>query len=256
MSMLALEPGRVTVVTLNRPPANALNGAFFAELTALLERLAAADDVRAVVLTGAGRFFSAGLDLYEVFGYPPDGFADFTARFDAGFAAAFAFPKPLVAAVNGHAVAGGAVLAATADVRLMSEGEGRVGFTEILVGVPFPASILEIVRASCGGPHLPELLYLGRTYQAAEARVRRLVDEVMPPEELLPRAQAVAEELASRDGSIFASIKATLRADALRVIRSMPPGTDPVWDVWRGPETRAAVEAYRARTLARKSRLA
>src|SRR4029077_13032439 len=135
--------------TIDRPPANALNRDFFAELVALLGRLEAAADVRAVVMTGTGRFSSAGLDLFEVFGYPPGDFTDFTARFDAGFAALFGFPKPVVAAVNGHAVAGGAVLAAAADVRLMAEGDGRVGLTEIQVGVPFPAAILEIVRSAC-----------------------------------------------------------------------------------------------------------
>jgi len=254
VSMLRVESGPVTVVTLDRPPANALTRELFAELTALLARLEAAPDVRALVLTGTGRFFSAGLDLFEVFAYPPDGFTEFTARFDAGFAALFAFPKPVVAAVNGHAVAGGAVLAAGADVRLMATGEGRVGLTEILVGVPFPAAILEIVRSACAGPHLAELLYFGRTYLPDDARERRLVDEVVPAGELLTKARAVAAELAERDGAVFAAIKASLRGDALRRVRAHAPGKDPVWDVWRSEHTRAAVEAYRQRTLAKKTR--
>src|SRR5262249_38045748 len=135
----------VATVTFDRPPANGMNHDFFVELEALVATLGA-PAVRAVVVTGTGRFFSAGLDLFEVFAYDPPAFTDFTARFDAGFTALFGLMKPVVAAVNGHAVAGGAVLAATADFRLMAAGPGRIGLTEILVGVPFPATIMEIVR--------------------------------------------------------------------------------------------------------------
>jgi len=250
-AMLCCEPGRVAVVTLDRPPANALNRGFFDELLALLDRLASRD-VRAVVVTGTGRFFSAGLDLFEVFAYPPAAFDEFTTRFDAGFTRLFAFPKPVVAAVNGHAIAGGAVLAAAADVRLVAEGEGRIGLTEILLGVPFPVSVLEIVRFACAGPHFAELLYHGRTYAPAEALARRLVDEVVPAAELMARALAAAEELATRPPIAFAATKTALRGEALRRLEAAVSTGDPVWDIWRTAETRAAVDAYRERTLRRR----
>lgn len=253
MALLRVEPGRVTVLTIDRPPANALTREFFVELTATVAALAR-PAVRAVVLTGSGRFFSAGLDLNVVFAYDEGAFADFTADFDRGFAALFALEKPLVAAVNGHAVAGGAVLAATADVRLIADGAGRVGLTELQLGVPFPASALEIVRAGCAGPQLTELLYLGRTYPPAEACGRRLVDEVVPADELTARAHAVAEELATREPAAFAATKRALRAEALARMAALPPGADPAWAVWRSPETRAAVEAYRRRTLGTRER--
>jgi enoyl-CoA hydratase/carnithine racemase len=251
--MLSCEPGRVAVVTLDRPPANALNRAFFDELIALRDRLRA-PDVGAVVITGTGRFFSAGLDLFEVFAYPPREFDEFTQRFDVGFGALFAFPKPVVAAVNGHAIAGGAVLAAAADFRLVADGEGRMGLTEILLGVPFPVSVLEIVRYACAGPALPELLYHGRTYRPRDAHARHLADEVVPATELLARARALAEELAGRPRAAFEQTKVSLRADALRRLESARRDGDPAWDVWRSAETHAAVEAYRARTLGAKGR--
>jgi enoyl-CoA hydratase len=250
--MLRCEPGPVTVVTLDRPPANALNRAFFEELTELLVRLGE-PTVRAVVITGTGRFFSAGLDLFEVFAEEGAAFDEFTARFDAGFAALFAFPKPVVAAVNGHAIAGGAVLAAAADVRLVAEGEARLGLTEIQVGLPFPASALEIVRAACAGPHLAELLYLGHTYAPREAGLRRLADEVVPAADLMARARAVAGELGAREPAAFAAVKYSLRADALRRLDTTRADGDPVWEIWRRPQTRAAVAAYRARTLGARS---
>jgi len=253
MATFRLEIGPLATLTLDRPPANALTRDFFIELLAALERLAA-PEVRAVIVTGTDRFFSAGLDLFEVFAYDPDAFADFTRRFDDGFAALFAFPKPVVAAVNGHAIAGGAVLAACADVRLMGDGAGRVGLTEILLGVPFPASVFEIMRSASDGPHFAELLYHGRTHPPREACDRRLVDVVVPAHELVIRAHAAAEELGMRPAAAFAATKRALRAQALaRMTAARAGGGDPVWDIWRAPETRAAVEAYKQRTLGRKT---
>lgn len=130
--MLRCERGDVAVLTLDRPPANALTRAFFEEMTTRLEQLERDDSVRAVVLTGTGAFFSAGLDLFEVFDAPAAEFQAFTAAFDAGFAALFGFPKPVVAAVNGHAIAGGIVLAAAADLRLLAAGTAKLGLTEVL----------------------------------------------------------------------------------------------------------------------------
>jgi len=253
--MLRLErDGALAVVTLDRPPANALNRDFFAELCALLPSLDAAD-VRAVVLTGTGRFFSAGLDLPEIVTYRGADTTEFMARFDDGYTALFALEKPVVAAVNGHAIAGGAVLAATADFRLAADGEGRIGVTEIQVGVPFPASALEPIRFACAGPDLPELLYRGRVYSPAEARARRLVDAVVPAADLLPNAVALARELAAHPPAAFAASKRALRAESLaRIAAARAAGEDPVWAVWRTPETRASIEAFAARTLGARTR--
>ncbi len=239
--------GPIAVVTFNRPPANALNQELFAELLALLPRLQQ-PEVRGVVVTGQGRFFSAGLDLFEVFGYEAQKAADFTRDFDDGVTGLFAFPKPVVAAINGHAIAGGAVLAATADFRLVAQGEAKLGLTEILVGVPFPTSALESVRHSCAGPQLREILYRGLTYAPAQAVAARLADEVCPSGELMPRALALATELGSRPAHAFASTKLALRAEGLARMRAArQSGPDPVWTLWRTPETLAAMIAYRDR---------
>src|SRR5437016_12888036 len=168
-TMLRLErQGPLAILTLDRPPANALDRDFFVELCGATLPALAASDVHAVVVTGTGRFFSAGLDLPEILSYRGAGASEFMARFDDGFTGLFALEKPVVAAVNGHAIAGGAVLAATADFRLAAEGEGRIGVTEIQVGVPFPASALEPIRFSCAGPALPELLCRARVDAPAQ----------------------------------------------------------------------------------------
>ncbi|HZR82309.1 MAG TPA: enoyl-CoA hydratase/isomerase family protein [Candidatus Binatia bacterium] len=244
--------GDVALVTFDRPPANALNTAFFVALEEVLARLDV-PDVRAVVLTGTGRFFSAGLDLFEVFAYPEPQFAEFTRRFDTGYRALFAFPKPVVAAVNGHAIAGGAVLAGCADVRLMAAGSGRVGLTELQLGVTFPAAILEIMRYACAGRAFAEVVERALTYPPEVGAARGLVDEVVPADVLRERALAVAAELGAILPSAFAATKRTLRADALSRMNASAPGADPVWDHWRSPEVRAAVEAYRKRVVGKKA---
>jgi enoyl-CoA hydratase len=248
MALFHVEAGAVTVVRFDRPPANAINRDFFLELEDLVRRLEA-PEVRAAVLTGTGKFFSAGLDLFEVFNYDAAGGRDFARRFDRGLTSLFAFTKPLVAAVNGHAVAGGAVLADMADFRLMAAGTGKVGLTELPLGVPFPTVALEVVRYACAGPHLHEVLLRGRLYGPEDACARRLVDEVVPSAELLPRARALAEELARIHPPAFSETKRLLRADTTRRLQAVCEQGDSVWEIWRTPETRAAMEAYRTRTL-------
>lgn len=237
----------VAIVTLNRPPANALNQALFSELLALLPQLRE-PAVRGVVLTGQGRFFSAGLDLFEVFAYSPQQATDFARDFDDGVAGLFALAKPVVAAINGHAIAGGAVLAATADFRLVTDAEAKLGITEIQVGVPFPTSALEAIRHSCDGPQLRELFYRGLSYPPAEAVAYRLADELCPSSQLMPRALQLAAELAARPPHAFSTTKLALRAQALERMRAArAAGNDPVWTLWRTPETLAAMTAYRDR---------
>ncbi len=246
--------GVVATLTFFRPPANALNHALFTELLTVLKKLHD-PSVRAVVMTGQGRFFSAGLDLFEVFGYSPEQGARFAADFDDAITGLFALPKPVVAAINGHAIAGGTVLAATADFRLLGEGEAKLGITEIQVGVPFPASALEAVRYSCAGPYLQELFYRGLTYPVTDALSRRLADEICSQSELLPRAVALAEELAAHPAPAFCETKLALRAEALaRMKAARINGMDPVWSIWRTPETLAAMTAYRNRLTAGRAR--
>src|SRR5262249_34827289 len=101
---------------------------------------------------------------------------------------------------------------------------------------------------------LTELLCRGLTYPPRAACTRQLVDEVVPASDLLPRSTALARELAALSPAAFAATKRALRAETLARLRAVPPGTDPVWEPWRAPETRAAVDAYRTRTLSARSR--
>ena len=101
---------------------------------------------------------------------------EFLPALSEAFLAVFDCPVPVIAAVNGHAIAGGCVLACACDHRVMNQGHGRIGVTELLVGVPFPITALEILRFAVGTRRLSELACFGRTYRAAEAVGLGLVD--------------------------------------------------------------------------------
>jgi len=154
----------------------------------------------AVVLTGTGSIFSAGVDLFRVL----DGRAAYLDAFLPALSRAlkrlFVFSRPVVAAVNGHAIAGGCILACACDLKVMAEGDGRIGVPELRVGVPFPVAPLEILRFAVPPQHLQKLAYLGRTYGAAEALTWGLVDELAPAGELLDRAVAAARQLGIEPG--------------------------------------------------------
>ena len=149
---------------------------------------------RAVVLTGSGSIFSAGVDLLRISAGGDAYVRRFLPALHRMFEAAFYLPKPVVAAVNGHAMAGGCVLACCADARIMARGNARMGITEILVGVPFPALAYEVMRYAANPQYLPDMTLTGATYLGDEARTRGLVDEVVEPSALMDRAMAVGED--------------------------------------------------------------
>lgn len=243
---LAIEEG-IAIVTLRRAPANAMTLEVLVELAGLLPRLRE-PDVRAVVLRGDGRFFSAGLDLFAVLDYDEAENAAFMVAFDEAMRGWFALDRPVIAALNGHAIAGGLVLAATADFRIGVEGAGRVGLTEILVGVPFPATAIEPVRFSFPAGLLPEMLYRGSTWTMAEGKALGVVDRLVSAEELDAVARGLARELGAHTRAGFVGTKLALRGPTLARLDAAP-GADPTWALWRDPEVRASLAAYRERTL-------
>jgi enoyl-CoA hydratase len=220
-------------------------------LDALLGELdGAAEDVRALILTGTGAIFSAGVDLFRL----TEGGADYVRRFlpllSRFVRTLFAFPRPVVAAANGHAIAGGCVIVLAADVRLMAEGAGRIGMPELLVGVPFPAAPLEVVRFAVPQGQVQSLLYTGRTLPPREALAAGLVDEVVAPEDLLARAQEVARQLARIPPPVYRLTKQSLRVPALERIERAGAALDQAaLEVWSAAETHAQVREYLRRTL-------
>ncbi len=200
--------------------------------------------------TGQGKIYSAGVDLKRL----SDGGADYIRKFLPAlhklYDAVFYHPKPVVAAINGHAIAGGAVLAACADRRIMAREGGRIGVTELLVGVPFPALAFEIVRFAVPPRYLPEFTLSGATYASDDALQRGWIDEVTGPNDLLEDAVAVAQELALLSPPAFAQTKKQIRQAVTERLERSGEATDKaVTAIWTAPETLAYIRAYVARTL-------
>jgi enoyl-CoA hydratase len=239
----------IAVLTLTHGKANALDIEFCDALATRFDDLRKAD-TKAVVLTGQGKIFSAGVDLKRLSAGGAGYIHQFLPALHRLFEAVFFHPKPVVAAINGHAIAGGCVLACCADRRIMARDAGRIGVTEILVGVPFPALAFEIVRFAVPLRHLPEFTLFGKTYAVDEALRRGWVDEVTEPGKLIDDAVAVAQKLALLSPAAFAQTKLQIRQPVTEGLQKNGEATDrAVTDIWAAPATLAYIRDYVARTL-------
>jgi enoyl-CoA hydratase len=236
----------VAVLRMAHGPVNAMD----LELCqALAERFRglAADPTRAVVVTGTERAFSAGVDLKRCTAGGEQYVTRFLPALADAFRAAFELPKPLVAAVNGHAIAGGCVLAACADVVLMAEGAARIGVPEIRVGVPFPRIALEVLGVAVGERGARELVMGAQTYRPEQAAQLGLVHEVIAPAELAARAAATAARVAREvPPDTFAATKRQLRRAALERVERYSDEDGPVAELWK----RHIADGWVARYLA------
>jgi enoyl-CoA hydratase len=240
----------VTIVTLNHGRANALDVELLHALDATLARIA--DVPGAAVLTGRGPIFSAGVDLVRLNEEGAPYVDALVAAVTRTLTALLEVPRPVVAALNGHAIAGGCILAGACDYKLMAEGEGRIGAPELLVGVPFPAIAFEILRSTIATYRLREAVYLGKTYGPDEAREVGLVDEVVDPDALIDRAVEVATAMAEIPVRSFEITKRQLRKPVMDLLdRHHGQIDDEVEDTWRSAEARRSIKAYVARVLRR-----
>lgn len=212
------DDGKVAVLRLAHGELNLMDTELL-EAIALAFRELPGGDVRSVVITGRGHVFCAGLDLKRYMGGGTDYARHLPLLVGKAFEAVFNCPLPVVAAVNGHAIGGGCVLACCADVRVMADGDTKIGLPELRVGVPFPRAALEIVRYAVGGVSARRLALGAQTYCPQQATELGLVDEVVPADELLDRAKTAACTLAEQTPpDTFTVTKAQLHRDALERI--------------------------------------
>jgi len=226
----------VTIVRFDHPPVNAL------DLDLLEVIIGSMRSVEGpVVITGAGRCFSAGVDLRAIV----DGGAEYAERFvtalSEAFLAVFDHPAPVIAAINGHAIAGGCVFAMCADVRLMSTG--TMGLTELAVGVPFPVAALEICRFTMGTSATRAALQ-AKTIDADTALARGWIDAIVPNDDLIAQAIATARELGDYSPAVYAATKRQLHQPTRSAIDAGVAIDEKVRARWMTEETRSRVAAF------------
>lgn len=205
---------------------------------------------RAVILTGKGKVFSAGVDLVRVLNGGPAYLHTFLPALSLAFKTLFFFPKPVVAAINGHAIAGGCVLACAADHRVIARDAGRIGVPELQVGVPFPTIALEIMRFVSSPHHFQNIIYHGTTFLPEDAAERGLADEIVEPQDLMDQALAAATVLASLPAATFQLTKRQIRQAVRERLQKDGPNFDTtVHTLWATRETQHAIREYISRTL-------
>ena len=230
-------------VYLNRDHGNAINDDLVADLTATFRRLDNDDSVRGVLLGARGKLFSPGLDLQELVPLDRSQMERFLERFNACIMALYTFSKPMVAALHGHAVAGGCVLALTADWRVLHE-EKLIGLNEVRVGVPFPFGVSMLLRESVPQRHLTEIALFGNNHRGEDAVRVGLVHETHGSDGFEEHAMERLQTLADKDAGAFAVTKRYLRSATVeRILSDEARLAVDFIDRWFSPSTRAKVEA-------------
>ena len=230
--------GEIATVTLSRGKVNALNEPMVEEITTSFEDLATDNEVKSIIFTGSGKFFSFGFDVPEFLSYPKNDFVRYLEKFTNLYTYVFSFPKPIVAALNGHTIAGGCMLATACDLRLMVTGKARISLNEITFGAPVFAGSLEMLRYCVGSRNAQSIVYSGAMYSAEEAFQLGLVDQVSAEDALAEDGRKIAQELAQKDNSAFRSIKHLLRKPvAEEMIKRERDAIHEFVDIWYSEQT-------------------
>lgn len=239
----------IAEVALRRGKVNAIHEAMVRELRECLEQLADDPETRGVTLTGRGPFFCFGFDIPEFLKYPKPAFLEFLVAFTDLYRSLFVFPKPVVAALNGHAVAGGCMLALACDVRIMVTGKARISLNEIGFGSTLFAGSVRMLRFAVGERNAQAIACGGAMYSAEEAERLGLVDRVSAPEALAEDAAEATRRLAAKHGPAFRSIKALLRAPvAAEMAEEERSSLLEFVDIWYSPETWKNLQAITIRS--------
>ena len=205
------QEGAVAILTIERPEAlNALNSQVLSDLDEAISKVEAADDVFAVILTGAGRSFVAGADIGEMVNFSARDGKKFGVHGGGVFLRLENMSKPVIAAVNGFALGGGCELTMSCDIRLASE-KAKFGQPEVGLGITPGFGGTQRLPRIVGISKAMELILTGKTIGAAEAKAIGLVSEVYPPEELMDKAMEMAKAICANAPIAVAESKRCIR---------------------------------------------
>jgi len=234
----------ICVFSLARPPVNAINLDVLRQADAALRDLEQQADLGALVLTGSGRCFSAGLDLKAIPAYSPADQQQTILTLNRVVTRLYRMSVPTVAAVNGHAIAGGLILALTCDYRIGTRAACELGLTEVRVGIPFPAAPLAVAKAELAPDVMRRLMLTGRNIDSQTALDQHVLDELEAPERVVPRALEVAKDLAAIPRDAFGRVKRQVRGEMIdRLSALMEADTDPLLGDWLTNETSGAAQS-------------
>lgn len=237
-------------LTLNHGRTHALDSQLVDDLLGSFRALKGDAGIKAVILTGAGdRFFCSGLDVGALLPLTRADMADFFDRFTALFTEMYLFPRPLVAAINGHAIAGGLILAMTADYQIVGAETATLGLSEVQLGLPVPMGAICMLSALVGPREAHRLALSGERLLPEAAYRSGLIHEVTSSRHLREVSETVARDLASTPASGFAHTKRYLRLNAATAMGAGAVASrNEFLDCWFEPAAQAAL-----RKLAQRS---
>ena len=236
--------GPVAIVRLAKGITNAIGMQLVNDLRAKVAEVRDDPEARALMLTSeSDRFFSIGLDIPELIEYDKAQFTQFIQLFDQLCIELYSMPKPTVIAIRGHATAGGAILALTGDHRVMTTGRVAMGLNEVRLGVTVPLPADKMLRDLVGNRIARDVMEVGDLFNPQELLAMGLVDEVVPPDEVLFIARELATSLAASPTEAYAAIKANRTDPVVAAIEADLPAKQVEFvDMWYSPEARAQLE--------------
>lgn len=234
----------LAVLRMDKPRANAIDLPFVGDMTEAAARVSSDDGVRGVLLASAHpKVFCPGLDLVGLVELDRTAMKQFMGAFARMVWSLYGMSKPVVAAIGGHAVAGGCVLALTADYRVLRRGGMNIGLNEVRVGVPLPWSVATLLKASVRPERLSEVALLGRNFADDQALDVGLVQELAAEVDFEARCLARLEEFAEKDTLSLSRTKQNLRGPALADMKAHEAEHADEWlDSWFSEPTRARIK--------------
>lgn len=230
---------RLALITLTRAKSNALNRELITELGDIMYSIANDDQIGGVIISGRAPFFSAGLDLIELYNYDADELRSFWALFLDFTAKLVAFKKPLVAAINGHAPAGGCVIALACDSRVMATGNFIIGLNEVPVGIIVPDSIFQLYSFWIGKGAASRSLLEGKLFTPEEALSIGLVDELVNPDSIMTAAERRIRKYMAFEPNTWQQSKLNIRKEIIATTAVDQAATlETLLAQWWAPSTR------------------
>ena len=229
--------------------ANALNELLVEKIHSQFQEMEKTNEIKSIVLSGQGPFFSFGFDIPEFLTYSKEEFTRFVKKFCDFYAYLFLFPKPVIAALNGHTIAGSCIIALACDYRLMVSGKSKISMNEISFGASFLAGGVEMLKHCVGGKNTEKILYSGEMYSAEEAMELGLINQISTEQELLRDAEKVAHRFAMKDMAAFGSIKKLLRDPVNDIINEKEKDSIRLFiDIWYSEHTQQNLKEIRIKT--------
>ena len=217
--------GNLAVIILKRTVTNAINMKLLTSLEDALNAIKENEELTSVVLGGNEKFFSIGFDLPELIALPRNALKDFFHKFNQVCLNLFTFPKSIVAAIAGHATAGGCILALCCDYRYIAEGRKLLGLNEIKLGLPVPYLAYLILHDLIGTRYARDVVESGDLFAPEQSLQMGLVDQVLPMSELWPQTVAKAKLLGEQPGMALAMIKHSRVAHIEQQVLAQSPNT-------------------------------